>query len=160
MGLRYANVVIEVKKVIEDKEGTPIELMAECRPLNEVEKPKGFVHWVAEPFSVDVRLYERLFIHKSPEDPSEVPGGFLSDCNLDSIRIIPNALADKHLLAAKVYDKYQFERVGFFSVDSDSSANRVITFVYLLCQNGGCLFVLLQLVFNRTVSLKEDSAKN
>ncbi|OQV13125.1 putative glutamine--tRNA ligase [Hypsibius exemplaris] len=140
VGLRYANVVLEVKKVIEGADGEPLELHVECKPLGDAEKPKGFIHWVADPIVVEARLYERLFRHKSPEDPSEVPGGFLSDCNPDSMRVIPNALADKSLAGAKVYDKFQFERVGFFSVDPDSSADR--------------------LVFNRTVSLKEDAAKN
>lgn len=65
------------------------------------------------------------FKHKNPEDPAEVPGGFLSDCNLDSLRIL-HSLADKSIRTAKVYDKFQFERIGFFSVDPDTTtANKV-----------------------------------
>lgn len=44
-------------------------------------KPKAFIHWVAQPVRCEVRLYERLFYHKSPEDPAEVPGGYLTDVN-------------------------------------------------------------------------------
>ena len=52
---------------------------------------------------------------------------------------ILKSYADKSISSAKVYDKFQFERIGFFSVDPDSKANN--------------------LVFNRTVSLKEDNTK-
>ena len=125
VGLRYANVVLEVKEVISGPDGEPVELRVVCKPLSDGEKPKGFIHWVSDPMVVEARLYERLFRHKAPEDPNEVPGGFLSDCNPDSMRAIPNALADRSLAGAKVYDKFQFERVGFFSVDPDSTAERV-----------------------------------
>ena len=46
-------------------------------------------------------MYERLFKHKNPEDSSEVPGGFLSDVNTDSLMVL-KALGDKHIVAAKV----------------------------------------------------------
>lgn len=65
------------------------------------------------------------FKHKNPEDTTEVPGGFLSDCNLDSLKIL-KSYADKSLKSAKVFDKFQFERIGFFSVDPDTSADVVI----------------------------------
>ena len=64
------------------------------------------------------------FQHKNPEDPNEVPGGFLSDVNLNSLTVV-QAAADQSLSGAKVYDKFQFERVGYFSVDPDSSNNKV-----------------------------------
>lgn len=64
------------------------------------------------------------FKHKNPEDPNEVPGGFLTDCNPDSLKSV-NAFADKSLLSAKVFDKFQFERLGFFSIDPDSSSKNV-----------------------------------
>lgn len=64
------------------------------------------------------------FIHPNPEDSNEVPGGFLSDINQNSLTIV-KAAADKSLSRAKVYDKFQFERVGFFSVDPDSSVDKV-----------------------------------
>ncbi|KAJ8933092.1 hypothetical protein NQ314_014220 [Rhamnusium bicolor] len=66
------------------------------------------------------------FNHKNPEDPNEVPGGFLTDCNLNSLEIL-KSLADKSL-HGKIYDKFQFERIGFFSVDPDTSNNKVSFF--------------------------------
>lgn len=73
-------------------------------------------------------LYFR-FKHKNPEDVSEVPGGFLSDCNSDSL-IVKTCFADKSLKSAKVFDKYQFERTGFFCVDPDTIADKVRILVY------------------------------
>jgi len=64
------------------------------------------------------------FNHKNPEDPKEVPDGFLSDCNKDSMVQIPG-LGDGSLKNAKPLDKFQFERIGFFSVDPDSTNTKV-----------------------------------
>lgn len=86
------------------------------------------------------------FIHSNPDDPKEVPGGFLSDINSvwkfpidffslvyyfdlfskDSLTINKNALADDGIKNSKPFDKFQFERVGFFSVDPDSTNDNVI----------------------------------
>lgn len=63
-------------------------------------------------------------MHKNPEDPNEVPGGYLSDCREDTLQIL-EAFADASIGGAKVYDKFQFERVGFFSVDPDSTNSKV-----------------------------------
>ncbi|ESO91225.1 hypothetical protein LOTGIDRAFT_228742 [Lottia gigantea] len=140
VGLRHAGLVISVDKIIKDKNGRPSELLVSCKKSTETEKPKAFIHWVSDGLECEIRLYERLFHHKNPEDPSEVPGGFLTDVNTNSLTVIPNALIDVSTKQAKTFDKFQFERCGFFSVDPDSSAKR--------------------LVFNRTVSLKEDPGKN
>ncbi|KAI3357597.1 hypothetical protein L3Q82_016012 [Scortum barcoo] len=113
VGLRHAGYVISVQKVIKDAQDKVVEL--ECG------------------------LYDRLFLHKHPEDPSEVPNGFLSDINPNSLETISSALVDTSVKGAKVFDKFQFERVGYFSVDPDSTADK--------------------LVFNRTVTLKEDPGK-
>lgn len=64
------------------------------------------------------------FKHKNPEDTNEVPGGFLSDCNKNSLEII-QAYGDVSLKNAHVYSKFQFERNGFFSVDPDSTHEKV-----------------------------------
>ena len=105
-------------------------------------KPKAFIHWVdgSDCKKIEVRLYERLFKHKNPEDSTIVPDGFLSDVDENSLTVVEDALADNYLSkTAKVWNKYQFERIGFFSVDPDTTKSN--------------------LVFNRTVSLKEDSGK-
>jgi len=54
-----------------------------------------------------------------------VPGGFLTDVNKDSLKVIKNAMVDSSVLNAKVFDKFQFERVGYFSVDPDSNEDMV-----------------------------------
>ncbi|KOB76445.1 Uncharacterized protein OBRU01_02082 [Operophtera brumata] len=86
------------------------------------DKPKAFIHWVSDPISTQVRLYEPLFKHKNPEDPSEVPGGFISDCRDDTLKTV-SGYADAFLRGARVYDKFQFERIGFFSVDPDTTSS-------------------------------------
>lgn len=139
VGLRYANYVISVSQVIRDPVTSEItELIASCESTDVAPKPKAFIQFVSKPISIEVRLYELLFKHKNPEDSSQVPGGFLSDCNKDSLTIL-KSYADSSLANAKIYDKFQFERIGFFSVDTDSTKSN--------------------LVFNRTVTLKEDSGK-
>ncbi|MGH0185432.1 UNVERIFIED_CONTAM: hypothetical protein FKN15_017883 [Acipenser sinensis] len=62
-----------------DPSGKVVELQVSCARADAREKPKAFIQWVSNPLRCEVRLYERLFLHKNPEDPSEVPGGFLSD---------------------------------------------------------------------------------
>jgi glutaminyl-tRNA synthetase len=58
-----------------------------------------------------------------------VPGGFLSDCDKNSLTTL-TALADVSVKNSKVYDKYQFERLGFFSVDPDSKKDKVKIYLY------------------------------
>ena len=67
-----------------------------------------------------------------------VPGGFVTDCCENSLSVI-TALVDRSVEGAVPLDKFQFERIGFFSVDFDSTA--------------------VKMVFNRTLSLKESSGK-
>ncbi|CAG0890012.1 unnamed protein product [Darwinula stevensoni] len=128
VGLRHAGLVMYFSRILsQDKEGRVTKIEVTCKSVSEVkEKPKAFIHWVAAPIPIQVRLYESLFCHKNPEDPNQEV----------------EAKGDAYLLRkAKVYDKFQFERIGFFSVDPDSVPGE-------------------QLVFNRTVSLKEDTGKN
>uniref|UniRef100_A0A671KSV0 Glutamine--tRNA ligase n=1 Tax=Sinocyclocheilus anshuiensis TaxID=1608454 RepID=A0A671KSV0_9TELE len=131
VGLRHAGYVISQNGMC--------ELEVTCASSDSVEKPKAFIHWVSDPLRCEVRLYERLFLHKNPEDPAEVPAGFLSDINPNSLTGIECALVDHSVGKAKVFDKFQFERVGYFSLDPDSTSEK--------------------LVFNRTVTLKEDPGK-
>ncbi|KAK3581253.1 hypothetical protein CHS0354_032979 [Potamilus streckersoni] len=140
VGLRHAGFVISVDKVVKDSCGNVTELLVTCKSTAAAEKPKAFIHWVSEPIECEVRLYDRLFFHKNPEDPNEVPGGFLNDINRNSLQVIPNALVDVSVKSAKALDKFQFERLGFFSVDPDTTPDKI--------------------VFNRTVTLKEDPGKN
>uniref|UniRef100_A0A8C0G1S4 glutamine--tRNA ligase n=1 Tax=Bubo bubo TaxID=30461 RepID=A0A8C0G1S4_BUBBB len=120
VGLRHAGYVIAVQNII---------------------KVGGSGHWAPPGKAAIVTLGRalRAFLHKNPEDPSEVPGGFLSDLNPDSLRVVRSALVDSSVLSARPFDKFQFERLGYFSVDPDSEEGKM--------------------VFNRTVTLKEDPGK-
>ncbi|KAL4673747.1 hypothetical protein H8959_017681 [Pygathrix nigripes] len=139
VGLRHTGYVIELQHVVKGPSGSVESLEVTCRRADAGEKPKAFIHWVSQPLMCEVRLYERLFQHKNPEDPTEVPGGFLSDLNLASLHVVEAALVDCSVALAKPFDKFQFERLGYFSVDPDSHQGK--------------------LVFNRTVTLKEDPGK-
>lgn len=124
VGLRHAGFVLECIDVIKNSSGYLVEILCKCAEVDIANKPKAFIHWVSKPIHVEIKLYESLFKHKNPEDPNEVPDGFLSDCNMDSLKII-KSYADESLTIAKVYDRFQFERLGFFSIDPDSRPEKV-----------------------------------
>ncbi|XP_069822884.1 glutamine--tRNA ligase [Dendropsophus ebraccatus] len=139
VGLRHAGYVISVQNIIKDGSGKVVELEVTCTKSDVAEKPKAFIHWVSKPLLCEIRLYDRLFLHNNPEDPSEVPGGFLSDLNPNSLTVISDAMVDQSVKNCKALDKFQFERSGYFSVDPDTTPDKI--------------------VFNRTVTLKEDPGK-
>lgn len=139
VGLRYSGYQIAVKEVKRNSDGSVAELIATCTKTGDGVKPKGYIQWVSDPLVIEIRLIEKLFHHENPEDSSVVPGGFLTDVNKDALKIVSNAMVDRSVQKAKVFDKFQFERVGYFSVDPDTHEDLM--------------------VFNRTVSLKEDNQK-
>ncbi|EAL62672.1 glutamine-tRNA ligase [Dictyostelium discoideum AX4] len=135
--LKYAY-NIKCEKVIQDADGKVTELHVTYDKDNSSKKLKT-IHWVSsvagtEPMKAEVRLYEHLF------KDSEIGDDWLNNINPNSLRIIPNAFIDKTVLASKEYDRYQFERVGYFVVDKDTTSDKM--------------------VFNRTVSLKENKEKS
>lgn len=139
VGLKHIGLVLRFVREIKDSAGHVSEVVVRAEKLTDNgEKPKAFIHWVAKPVSAEVRLYERLFKSKNPEDPVALPGGFLTDINPDSLTVLYNALIDQSVAKSKVYDRFQFERIGFFCVDKDSTSAK--------------------LVFNRTVMLKDGGA--
>lgn len=97
---------------------------------------EGTIHWVSAPHAKDleVRVYDRLFVSENPGDSEN----WLEDLNPHSLSIV-QAKAEPSLATAKEGEHYQFERLGFFFVDSDSKAGAP--------------------VFNRTVALKDGWAK-
>ena len=102
-------------------------------------KVKGTLHWVSEQqaVKVEVRLYDRLFVKENPDDLEE--GKTYKDyLNPDSLKVI-TALVEPEVRNAKVSEKSQFERIGYFTVDADSTPEK--------------------LVFNRVVPLKDSWAK-
>lgn len=106
-------------------------------------KVKGNIHWVAappkgkgpQPVSFELRVYNELFTDPNPGDKDD----WLSYLNPKSLEVVKNALGEPSLADCKPSDKFQFERLGYFCVDTDSSAGQV--------------------VINRTIPLKESKDK-
>jgi len=142
--LRYAY-IIRCEEVIKDENGKIIELKCSYDPETKSgssgqRKVKGTVHWVSSERAInaEVRLYDRLF---SAEDPIADPNkDFTEFINPDSLEIIKNAKLEPGLKNAIPGERFQFERLGYFCVDSKDS------------KPGG-------LVFNRTVTLRDTWAK-
>ncbi|XP_012276668.1 probable glutamine--tRNA ligase [Orussus abietinus] len=139
VGLKHAGVVLTLESVEKDASGQIVNLIVKQEPVSESNKPKAFIHWVSQPTLSSVRLYEPLFKHKNPEDPAEVPNGFLSDINPASKKEVVGYIDGSMANIVKPFDKFQFERIGFFCVDPDTKPSK--------------------LIFNRTVTLKEDAGK-
>jgi glutaminyl-tRNA synthetase len=144
--LRYAY-FIKCEKVIQDpKTGQVVELRCTYDPATrggnapDGRKVKGTIHWVAADHAVmvEVRLYDHLF---SKPDPDEVPegGDYKDNLNRNSLEVLPACPVERSLAAAAPLSRYQFERLGYFCVDPDSTPGR--------------------LVFNRTVTLVDTWAK-
>jgi glutaminyl-tRNA synthetase len=103
-------------------------------------KVKGTLHWVSAAQAIDgeVRLFDRLFKTEFPED---VPEGedYKVNLNPDSLKVLTHCKFEPGLANAKAGDKFQFQRIGYFSVDPDTTPGN--------------------LVFNRTVPLKDSWSK-
>lgn len=102
-------------------------------------KVKGTLHWVSARHSVDaeVRLYDRLFNHEDPSGQKE--DDYRQFLNPDSLRVLTGCKLEPSLKSAKPLEKFQFQRLGYFCADYDSTENK--------------------LVFNRTVQLKDTWTK-
>ncbi len=142
--LRYAY-FITCREAVYDDAGNLVELRCTYDPESrggqspDGRKVKGTIHWVSARHAVPatVRLYEHLF---SAENPNAMPEGqtFLDAINPDSLREV-TAMLEPALAAKEVGAKVQFERVGYFCKDKDSTDERP--------------------VFNRTVGLRDSWAK-
>jgi glutaminyl-tRNA synthetase len=99
---------------------------------------KGTIHWVSAAHAVnaEIRLYDRLF---KAENPAAEEGDFKENINPDSLQVISNAFIEPSLAAATLDGRYQFLRKGYFCLDKDATAEK--------------------LVFNRTVTLKDAWGK-
>ena len=102
-------------------------------------KVKGTLHWVSAAHAVDaeVRLYDRLFNHEDPSGQKD--DDYRKFLNPDSLKILTNCKVEPSLANAAVSERFQFQRLGYFCVDPDSTVSK--------------------LVFNRTVQLKDTWAK-
>jgi glutaminyl-tRNA synthetase len=127
-----------------DADGRVEEIYCEYDPMTKSGMPdanrkvKGTLHWVSAAHSVtaEVRLYDRLF---SVENPSADERDFRDLLNPDSLKVLTNCQVEASLKDAKPLDQFQFQRIGYFNVDPDSTPDK--------------------LVFNRTASLKDSWAK-
>lgn len=102
-------------------------------------KVKGTLHWVsiAHAITAEVREYDRLFLDEAPDAHEDK--NFMEFINPDSLNIIKKAYLEPYLAQATLDDKYQFQRLGYFTLDTDSKEG--------------------QLIFNKTVGLKDSWAK-
>ena len=140
--LRYAY-ILKCERVVKDAAGAVIELRCTYDPgsLNgetATRRVKGTIHWVSVRHArrAAVRLYDRLFTSEDPEAGGRDP---LTDLNPASLEQIPDAMVEPSLADAAAGTRFQFERQGYFTVDSDSRADAP--------------------VFNRTVTLKDAWAR-
>ncbi|MFN3200666.1 MAG: glutamine--tRNA ligase/YqeY domain fusion protein [Bradymonadia bacterium] len=137
---------VTVNEVIKDDAGEITELRATWDPESrggttaDGRKVRGTIHWVsvAHAISAEVRLYDRLF---AAENPNVAPEGqdFIAHLNPNSLEVRSQCWLEPNLASATVGDRFQFERLGYFAVDLDSTPEA--------------------LVFNRTVNLKDSWSK-
>jgi len=132
--------IIRCEEVIKDASGKVIELRCIYDPNTgrgrkpEGRKVKGIIHWVSAAHAVpaEVRLYDRLFSQPTPgsDHPDK---NFLLDLNPNSMEILSQAWLEPNLINAEVGTAYQFERLGYFCLDSRDSKtdsmvfNRIVT---------------------------------
>ncbi|WP_321998053.1 glutamine--tRNA ligase/YqeY domain fusion protein [Draconibacterium orientale] len=142
--LRYGY-LIKCNEVIKDENGKIVELHCTYDPeskggkSSDGRKVKGVVHWVSAKHAVksEVRLYDRLFTDEEPDGHKDVD--FKEFMNPDSLKVLNNCYLEPFVKTAKPLDHFQFERMGYFNMDPDSTPELP--------------------VFNRTVPLRDSWAK-
>ncbi|RLC61108.1 MAG: glutamine--tRNA ligase, partial [Chloroflexota bacterium] len=144
--LKHAYLVTCVQVVKDEQTGEVVELHCTYDPETrggaapDGRKVRGTLHWVsaAHALEAEVRLYNRLF---TKADPDDTPEGldFRANLNPNSLEVLTECRVEPSLAGAEVGSHYQFLRLGYFCVDPDSLAGK--------------------LVFNRTVPLRDTWAK-
>ncbi|MGC1515589.1 MAG: glutamine--tRNA ligase/YqeY domain fusion protein [Maribacter sp.] len=138
--------IIKAETCTKDTHGNVIEVQCTYDPKSKsgsgteesLRRVKGTLHWVSIPHAVpaEIRLYDRLFTDESPDTHKDKD--FLEFINPDSLNVI-TGYVEPGLKNASPGERFQFQRIGYFCVDSDSTPE--------------------QLVFNRTVGLRDSWAK-
>ena len=138
--------IIKGESVVKDENGNITEIHVTYDPDSRSgsgteaskRKVKGTIHWVSIPHALEaeVRIYDRLFTHENPDGNKEVD--FKEYINPNSLKVI-TGYVEPSLKTAKDGDKFQFQRLGYFAVDKDTTAEK--------------------LVFNKTVGLRDTWAK-
>jgi len=137
--------IIKCESFVKDSEGNVTEIHVTYDPNSHSgsseaqRKVKGTLHWVSAPHALDaeVRLYDRLF--NDPDPDGHKDQNFKEFLNPDSLTVLTHCKVEPSLKSVSSLDHLQFTRIGYFSVDSDSTPEK--------------------LVFNRTVGLKDTWAK-
>ncbi len=136
---------VRANSCIKDENGKVVEVHCTYDPESkggespDGRKVKGTIHWVSAEHAIDaeVRLYDRLFMVENPSDESK--GDFEENLNPESMVVLNNAKLESNMNNLKAGDTFQFMRMGYFCVDTDSNEDKII--------------------FNRTVALKDSFAK-
>jgi len=138
--------IIKAESCTKDADGTVTEIQCTYDPKSKsgsgseesLRKVKGTLHWVSIQHAVtaEIRMYDRLFTDETPDQHKDKD--FMDFINPDSLKLITGYL-EPSLQNAKVEDIFQFQRIGYFNVDKDSTAEN--------------------LVFNKTVGLRDTWAK-
>ncbi len=132
--------------VIKDATGEVLEIHCTYDPATkggdapDGRKVKATLHWVSAKHAVqaEVRLYDHLFVKEDPDEVTDPSLDWKSNFNLGSLQVI-SAMLEPELAKSRIGDRYQFERMGYFCVDAQTTPER--------------------LVFNRTVTLKDQWTK-
>jgi len=137
---------ITAREVVKDAEGNIVEVHCTYDPASrggnspDGRKVKSTMHWVSAPhaISAEIRLFDKFF---SKADPYDLEEGHdvLDNLNPNSLEVLEGAKLEPSLAIAKLEDRFQFERVGYFCLDPDSTSEKK--------------------VFNRTLPLKDSWAK-
>ncbi len=137
--------IIKCEDYKKDENGNIIELYCTYDPETKsgsgsTRKVKGTLHWVSVKHALDaeVRLYDRLFINENPDETDDDSKDFKSNINPDSLKVITGKI-EPAVLELKEMEKFQFQRLGYFCIDPDSTEEKI--------------------VFNRTVTLRDSWAK-
>jgi glutaminyl-tRNA synthetase len=137
---------VTAQSVVKDATGNVVEVHCTYDPASrggnspDGRKVKSTMHWVsaAHAIEAEIRIYEKLFLKPDPYDLPE-GGDIFDNLNPNSLEIVTGAKLEPSLVKARVGDHYQFERVGYFCLDPDSTPDT--------------------LVFNRTLPLKDTWAR-
>ena len=138
--------IIKAEEAIKDAQGNITEVHCTYDPKSKsgsgteesLRKVKGTLHWVSVPHAIEaeIRLYDRLFMDEAPD--SHKDKDYMQFLNPESLQTI-TGYVEPHLKTLKPMDTVQFQRIGYFCVDKDTNASK--------------------LVFNRTVTLRDSWKK-
>jgi len=138
--------IIKGESVVKDTDGNVVEIHCTYDPKSKsgsgseasLRKVKGTLHWVSIKHAVkaEIRVYDRLFNNEAPDSHKEK--GFMEFINQNSLKIV-NAFVEPYLQNAEIGTQYQFQRLGYFTLDKDTTVKTI--------------------VFNKTVGLKDSWAK-